>query len=113
MAPALIIAFFVMLDGSAMKRAVVSLVTNRHFENALVTGGWILGTRPVDLKQVSIPALVISASTDHIAPPAACGGLEAAWGGPCDLKTLRGGHVGICVGKTLPATLIEWSLGES
>jgi polyhydroxyalkanoate synthase len=84
-----------------------------YFENALVTGGWILGTRPVDLKQVSIPALVISASTDHIAPPAACGGLEAAWGGPCDLKTLRGGHVGICVGKTLPATLIEWSLGES
>jgi predicted PurR-regulated permease PerM len=33
---ALIIAFFVMLDGAAMKRAVVSLVPNRYFENALV-----------------------------------------------------------------------------
>lgn len=33
---ALIIAFFVMLDGAAMKRAVVSLVPNRHFENVLV-----------------------------------------------------------------------------
>ena len=33
---ALIIAFFVMLDGASMKRSVVSLVPNRHFENALV-----------------------------------------------------------------------------
>lgn len=33
---ALIIAFFVLLDGAAMKRAVVALVPNRHFENALV-----------------------------------------------------------------------------
>ncbi|MBM4783379.1 MAG: AI-2E family transporter [Archangiaceae bacterium] len=33
---ALIIAFFLLLDGTAMKRAVVSFVPNRHFENALV-----------------------------------------------------------------------------
>lgn len=32
---ALIIAFFVLVDGSAMKRAVVAWVPNRHFENAL------------------------------------------------------------------------------
>ena len=84
-----------------------------YFENALVTGGWVLGTRPVDLSKVSTPALVISASTDHIAPPAACGGLEAVWGGPTRSKVIRGGHVGICVGKALPAELIAWSLGEA
>lgn len=33
---ALVIAFFVLLDGSAMKKAVVALVPNRHFENALL-----------------------------------------------------------------------------
>lgn len=33
---ALIITVFVLLDGWAMKRAVVALVPNRHFENALV-----------------------------------------------------------------------------
>lgn len=32
----LVIAFFVLLDGAAMKRAVVALVPNRYFENALV-----------------------------------------------------------------------------
>ncbi|MBL9038054.1 MAG: AI-2E family transporter [Archangium sp.] len=33
---ALIITFFVLLDGAAMKQAMVALVPNRHFENALV-----------------------------------------------------------------------------
>lgn len=32
---ALVIAFFVLLDGAAMKKALVSLVPNRHFENVL------------------------------------------------------------------------------
>lgn len=32
----LVIAVFVLIDGWAMKRAVVSLVPNRHFENALI-----------------------------------------------------------------------------
>jgi predicted PurR-regulated permease PerM len=33
---AIIIAFFVLLDGSPMKRAVLEVVPNRHFENALL-----------------------------------------------------------------------------
>jgi polyhydroxyalkanoate synthase subunit PhaC len=84
-----------------------------YFDNALIEGGWVMGARPVDLSKCTMPTLVIGATTDHIAPPAACGGLERVWGGPCTVKTIRGGHVGICVGGTLPATLIEWFLPES
>jgi len=79
-----------------------------YLDNALMTGGWVMATAPVDLSKTTIPALVIGASRDHIAPPASCGGLQQVWGGDCDVKTIRGGHVGICVGNTLPATLIEW-----
>jgi len=79
-----------------------------YFDNALMTGGWVLGTTPVNLSKAETPALVIGASRDHIAPPTACGGLEKVWGAPCEVKTIRGGHVGICVGSTLAATLIEW-----
>jgi predicted PurR-regulated permease PerM len=32
----LVVTFFVLIEGAAMKRAVVALVPNRHFENALV-----------------------------------------------------------------------------
>lgn len=83
-------------------------VRHCYLENALMTGGWVMATDPVDLSKATMPALVIGASRDHIAPPAACGGLEQVWGGSCEVKTIRGGHVGICVGNTLPATLIEW-----
>jgi len=83
-----------------------------YFNNALMEGGWTLGTKPVDLSKGTCPTLVIGATRDHIAPPAACGGLEKVWGGDCEVRTIRGGHVGICVGKTLPAQLTEWFLAE-
>ncbi|MFT4627571.1 MAG: polyhydroxyalkanoate synthase [Myxococcota bacterium] len=79
-----------------------------YMDNALIAGGWMLDGTPVDLSNATIPALVLAASRDHIAPPAACNGLSGAWGGPVTEGSLRGGHVGICVQPALPAALLDW-----
>lgn len=79
-----------------------------YFDNALVNGGWMLAGTPVDLKKATIPALVLAAADDHIVPEAAAFALERAWGGPVTTKTLKGGHVGVCIGKALPTALLEW-----
>lgn len=79
-----------------------------YFENRLMTGGWTLDGRTVDLHAATIPATTIAASEDHIVPPAAAFGLADAWGGPVTTKTVRGGHVAVCVGKELPAVLLDW-----
>ena len=79
-----------------------------YFENRLMTGGWTLGTRPVDLARGRAEALVLSAEHDHICPPDAANGLAHSWGGPVATHTLAGGHVGVCLGKALPAALTEW-----
>ncbi|MCA9490952.1 MAG: alpha/beta fold hydrolase [Myxococcales bacterium] len=79
-----------------------------YFENALLNGGWTLGSKTVDLRNAKHEALVIAAATDHIAPQAACYGLAKTWGGPVVLETIKGGHVGVSVGSRLPARLIAW-----
>jgi polyhydroxyalkanoate synthase len=83
-----------------------------YFENALMKPRtWNLDGRPVDLAEAKIPALAIAASDDHIVPSAAAFGLRTTWGGPVATRTIRGGHVGICLGKELPAVLVEWLAG--
>lgn len=72
-----------------------------------MAGGWHLGTRPVDLRRCTMPALVVAAASDHMAPQAACYGLAKVWGGPVELETIPGGHVGISVGSKLPARLVK------
>lgn len=87
-----------------------------YFDNALMAGAegheevprWHLDGRPVDLRQGTLPALAIAASSDHICPPAASHGLARAWGGPVRTETIRGGHVGVCIGKALPSLLLDW-----
>lgn len=83
-------------------------VTRCYFDNALIRGGWTMGSAPVDLKRATMPALVIAASEDHIATPASAFGLKDVWGGAVTTSTIRGGHVGISVGKALPAALLAW-----
>jgi polyhydroxyalkanoate synthase len=82
-----------------------------YFDNALVRGGWSLAGRPVDLAEAGIPALSIAASEDHIVPPPAAHALASVWGGPVETKTVRGGHVGVCIGRALPDTLLDWVRG--
>jgi polyhydroxyalkanoate synthase subunit PhaC len=79
-----------------------------YFDNALMVGGWKLGGETVDLSKGKAPALVLAASDDHIVPPVAAFALKDRWGAPVTTRTLRGGHVGVCVGKELPAALLEW-----
>lgn len=67
---AFIIAFFVLLDGTVMKKALVALVPNRHFENALLMlhrvdrqiSGYLIGTAVENLLVtvlVAIPLLAL------------------------------------------------------
>lgn len=79
-----------------------------YFENALVTGGWMLDGRPVNLREGVVPAHVIAASADHIVPAPAAFALANVWGGPVTTQTVKGGHVGVCVGAELPAALLTW-----
>lgn len=83
-------------------------VRSCYFENRLMRGGWTLGNEAVDLKAVKVPALVLAADRDHIVEPDAAFGLKDAWGGEVTCKLVKGGHVGICVGKALPSALLEW-----
>ena len=86
-----------------------------YFDNALMSGAegsaaprWMLDGKPVDLSQGTVPALAIGASTDHICPPAAAHGLARTWGGPVETLTVRGGHVGVCIGSGFPRALLGW-----
>lgn len=79
-----------------------------YFENALVRGGWKLAGRPVDLGAGRLPVRVFASSDDHIVPPESAFALQQVWGGPVETATLRGGHVGVCIGRALPQALIEW-----
>lgn len=85
-----------------------------YFNNALVTGGWNLAGREVRLSEGKAPALILAATEDHIVPPPAAFAIEKYWGAPVQTRRLKGGHVGVCVGKELPAALVAWvSEGDS
>ena len=79
-----------------------------YFENRLMTGGWRLGGAPVDLGGAKIPALVLAADGDHIVPPASAFALADVWGGEVETSLVKGGHVGMCVGSSLPTALARW-----
>ena len=83
-------------------------VRNCYFDNRLMDGSWVLGNEATDLSNCKIPALVITASKDHIVPIIAATALEKVWGGPVENAGIRGGHVGICVGSKLPGALTRW-----
>lgn len=86
-----------------------SYIRNCYFENCFTKDGWPIGGRRADLRNVEIPALVIAANTDHICPTAAAFGVKDVWGGPVKTVELRGGHVGVCLGRSLPNTIIAWA----
>lgn len=79
-----------------------------YFDNALLTGGWVMDGRPVDLSRAEQPALVLAASDDHIVPVAAAHALAGVWGAPVECRVVRGGHVGVCVTKALPREFVGW-----
>ena len=58
-------------DFRSSMRKLEQAAADQNFDNALLRGGWTLGSRPVDLGRARIPALAIAADGDHICPPAA------------------------------------------
>ena len=83
-------------------------VQSCYFDNALMTGSWLLDGKRVDLTRARLPALVIAGQDDHICPPEAAYGLRRVWGGRVTLKTLTGGHISICLSPELPMEIIQW-----
>ncbi len=83
-------------------------VRNCYFDNRLMDGSWVLGNETTDLSNCKIPALVVTASNDHIVPLPSAAALEQVWGGPVENTVVRGGHVGLCVGNKLSNTLARW-----
>ncbi len=83
-------------------------VRNCYFDNRLMDGSWVLGNETTDLSNCKIPALVVTASNDHIVPLPSAVALEQVWGGPVENTVVRGGHVGLCVGNKLSNTLARW-----
>ena len=70
------------------------------WENKLMRGQMTLGGRPVDLKQVTCPALHIMAQHDHIAPFAATQPLTSLLGSEdTEDVILKGGHVSLIAGR--------------
>lgn len=79
-----------------------------YFENRLLTGGWSLAGRPVELSRAGMPVLAVAATRDHIVPPDAAFALSQVWGGPVETALVEGGHVGMCVGSGLSKVLKAW-----
>jgi polyhydroxyalkanoate synthase len=82
-------------------------------QNRLVKGEVVIGSRQVDLKQVSMPVLNIYATEDHLVPPESSQVLEG-YVGTQDYTTLifKGGHIGIYVSgraqKEIPSGIAAW-----
>lgn len=81
--------------------------------NGFINGGITIGTREVDLANVTMPVLNIYAEQDHLVPPASSKAL-AGIVGTDDYSEInfRGGHIGIYVSgraqKELPASIHTW-----
>ncbi|MGA8259172.1 MAG: class III poly(R)-hydroxyalkanoic acid synthase subunit PhaC [Arenicellales bacterium] len=81
--------------------------------NGLVAGTARIGSRPIDLKNVTMPVLNIYANQDHLVPPDASRALRDLVGTD-DYTELEfdGGHIGIYVSgksqRTVPPAIAEW-----
>jgi polyhydroxyalkanoate synthase len=82
-------------------------------ENKLIKGEVELGSRKVDLGQITMPVLNLYAEKDHLVPPASSMALEEYVG--TDDYTARSfpvGHIGMYVSgrvqKDLPPTIAKW-----
>lgn len=67
--------------------------------NELVDGRFRLGGRPTDLRQISCPLLLLTASKDHLVAPSSTEGIRPhVRSGDVTSLTVEAGHVGLVVG---------------
>jgi polyhydroxyalkanoate synthase len=99
------------VPGAAYRR----LIRDLYRENRLARGRFTLGGRPVDLRRITCPVLVVASKSDTICPPAAARALLDLVGSE-EKTTLEvpGGHVAPFAGRrserTLYAPLADWLL---
>lgn len=73
-------------------------VKHLYQENRLVEGRLEVGGERVDLRRITCPLLVITASADHLVPPASSEGILSRVGSSdVTSKSVRAGHVGLVV----------------
>lgn len=81
--------------------------------NGFVSGTAIVGAKPIDLGELTMPILNIYAKQDHLVPPDASRALRDL-AGTKDYTELafQGGHIGIYVSgksrRTVPPAIAEW-----
>jgi len=88
-------------------------VKDLYQQNKLVKGELIIGEHQVNLKNVTMPALTIYASEDHLVPPSSTKPLNDLIGSQDkQLYEFPGGHIGVFTGKRsqkeLAPTIHEW-----
>lgn len=73
-------------------------VKKLYQRNELVQGKFRLGDTPVDLRRITCPLLLLTATADHLVPPSQTEGL-APHVGSDDVKAMRldAGHIGLAV----------------
>ncbi|MBX3164359.1 MAG: class III poly(R)-hydroxyalkanoic acid synthase subunit PhaC [Bacteroidetes bacterium] len=82
-------------------------------QNKLVKGELEVGSKKVNLKNLTAPLLNIYATEDHLVPPAATIPLNDYVGSTDkELYSFKGGHIGVFVGgksqKELAPAVVEW-----
>ncbi len=82
-------------------------------QNRLVTGGFALAGRPVELRRLTMPLLNVYATQDHLVPPAASKALAGLHGsGDYTEIAFAGGHIGIYVSgraqREVPPAIAAW-----
>lgn len=78
------------------------LVENLFWHNRLVRGELTVDGRPVDMRAITCPLLLLAGSTDHITPPPQLFAAADAVGTPeRDIvrRTATGGHLGLFMGR--------------
>lgn len=91
----------------------VTYIRELYQDNALARGEHRVGGRLADLGAIRCPVLTVTASRDHICPPAAATALNALVGSQTtDTLEVPGGHVGAVVGskasRTLYPAIADW-----
>jgi polyhydroxyalkanoate synthase len=88
-------------------------IKDLYQQNKLVKGELVVGGMKVNLKNITMPALTIYASEDHLVPPSATKPLHDLIGSEDkQLYEFPGGHIGVFVGarsqKELSPTIAKW-----
>ncbi|MFF0817597.1 AMP-binding protein [Rhodococcus sp. NPDC003318] len=100
--------------------AVAELLKQFVVHNRMVSGGFVIGDRPVSLAEVTCPILAFVGEVDDIGQPTAVRGIRrAAHKAEVFESTLRAGHFGLVVGsqsasQTWPTTgaWVRWRTGR-